>query len=113
MSERPSLTRNDIYRIIHQFLAKGSGGVSADEITQWCERRDVDEEAMEALAHSIETSATVMFTRTIVLRAIDEGLDPDDVIDPQAIDQAVHMATSVGLTFFMLGFEVAREVPGQ
>ena len=104
MSDKPPLSQKDVYRIMAEFMQAGGRYPERDEVLAWCERRSVDEQVVASLAKSIETSAAVSLMMNVM-----PLMEEDEAPDPRIVSATVEISAAIGITFFMLGFEVARE----
>ena len=102
---KPLVTARDVYRIMKEFLLT-TEPPDQDEMEKQFTAMGIDPEAIEPLMRTAGNSGMIMFT-TIKVREDPDAEMPPNVMDVQHVGE---LTASVGITFFMIGFEVAWQV---
>jgi len=109
---KPEVTRQDVRRIITEYLAAHPPD-DEDELIRFTEKRNVDSEVWSEVINTATTSGIVFFSLLMAKKGEEAILGNEGfaMVEQEEIEAVVgEVCGSVAATFFMLGWEVSEQV---
>jgi hypothetical protein len=105
------VTQQDVRRIIYEYMAAHPPSESQeDELDEYALKRGFDPGVWDDVIGNAARSGEMFFTLLVAKRAEEELGDEEGMVEVTDMPEMVaQVCGAVAATFFMLGFEVARE----